>query len=265
MVAIFHNVTPVRYSPKSPVFGPDLWILSGRREGLCCGSPFTTLPRRSQIFGANMVDAQSSISVIVLDRSPIFLEGLRALFARTPSLNLRCACASASAAVTELAHQPAAILLVSAQFAVPDAVLLARRVCDVSPSTRIIFLANSDEFSAVVSRSKAISSVFIVSRAIEPDRLAWVVSTIATDNDVPRDLCGGGEPPAIDAGRGNDCARLTSRETEISRLVGEGLSNKHIAEHTRIREGTVKVHLYNIFQKLGVTNRVGLIRMLEMH
>ena len=48
---------------------------------------------------------------------------------------------------------------------------------------------------------------------------------------------------------------LTQRERQIARLVAEGLSNKEIARQLNVSDGTVKVHLYNIFQKLEITNR----------
>ena len=48
---------------------------------------------------------------------------------------------------------------------------------------------------------------------------------------------------------------LTCREREIIRLVAEGLSNKEIARQLNVSPGTVKVHLYNIFQKLEIRNR----------
>jgi two-component system nitrate/nitrite response regulator NarL len=210
-----------------------------------------------------MADRLASVSLVVLDRSPIFVEGLRALFTRHPGLAMRRVCQTIDSVLTTLSANRADILLVSAQLAVPDAVLLARRVKDVSPATRLLFMANSDSFASVVSRSKAISSVFIVSRAIEPDRLAWVIRRVAEGNDLPEGF--DVEPEAPEPAVRDDIrSKLTSREMEISNLVAEGLSNKLIAERFRIREGTVKVHLSNIFQKLGVGNRIGLIRMLEM-
>jgi len=51
---------------------------------------------------------------------------------------------------------------------------------------------------------------------------------------------------------------LTSRERQIVLVVSEGLSNKQIARRLRLTEGTVKVHLHNIYQKLGVSNRTSL-------
>jgi DNA-binding NarL/FixJ family response regulator len=51
---------------------------------------------------------------------------------------------------------------------------------------------------------------------------------------------------------------LTNREIEIVRLVATGLRNKQIADQLSITEGTVKIHLHTIFEKLGVSSRVEL-------
>jgi len=52
---------------------------------------------------------------------------------------------------------------------------------------------------------------------------------------------------------------LTSRERQIvSALLLEGLSNKGVGRKLNLSEGTVKVHLHNIYQKLGVKNRTAL-------
>jgi two-component system, NarL family, nitrate/nitrite response regulator NarL len=48
---------------------------------------------------------------------------------------------------------------------------------------------------------------------------------------------------------------LTAREREIAILVECGLRNKAIASELQLSEGTVKVHLHNIFQKLGIKSR----------
>jgi DNA-binding NarL/FixJ family response regulator len=55
--------------------------------------------------------------------------------------------------------------------------------------------------------------------------------------------------------------RLTQREAEVFRLVSQGLANKVVASQLRLREGTVKVHLHNIYRKLGITSRAGLVLM----
>lgn len=57
--------------------------------------------------------------------------------------------------------------------------------------------------------------------------------------------------------------RVTPRELEIVRLVANGLQNKEIATSLGLTEGTVKLHLHNIYQKLGVSNRVSLTLMAQ--
>ena len=56
---------------------------------------------------------------------------------------------------------------------------------------------------------------------------------------------------------------LTSREREIVLALAEGLSNKEVGRRLNISEGTVKVHLHNIYSKLGVSNRRAAIRRAE--
>jgi len=53
-------------------------------------------------------------------------------------------------------------------------------------------------------------------------------------------------------------SHLTRRELDIVRLIGDGLPNRIIARQLGLAEGTVKVHLHNIFQKLGIPNRTRL-------
>jgi two-component system nitrate/nitrite response regulator NarL len=52
---------------------------------------------------------------------------------------------------------------------------------------------------------------------------------------------------------------LSPREREIAMLVTRGLSNKEVARELGLRDGTVKIHLHHIFQKLGAKSRYRLI------
>jgi len=60
--------------------------------------------------------------------------------------------------------------------------------------------------------------------------------------------------------RGVSDVTLTAREREIAALVATGLSNKAIARTIGLSDGTVRIHLSNIYQKLGVSNRTALAR-----
>ena len=58
---------------------------------------------------------------------------------------------------------------------------------------------------------------------------------------------------------------LTNREFEISVLVAEGLSNKHIARRVGISEGRLKIHLCNTYRKLGGMNRASLTSVVDRY
>ena len=72
----------------------------------------------------------------------------------------------------------------------------------------------------------------------------YVIGQQSIDDDQPSD---------------DDGATLTRRESEVARLVSQGLSNKAVARKLGVQEGTVKIHLHNVFRKLGISNRTGLI------
>jgi DNA-binding NarL/FixJ family response regulator len=52
---------------------------------------------------------------------------------------------------------------------------------------------------------------------------------------------------------------LTPREIEIVRMIAQGLRNRVIAERLSISEGTVKIHLHNVYEKLGIDGRLELM------
>ena len=62
----------------------------------------------------------------------------------------------------------------------------------------------------------------------------------------------------------NEAAQVLSpREIEIIKQVAAGLRNVEIGKKLFISEGTVKIHLHNIYQKLGVDSRTKLARYAQ--
>jgi DNA-binding CsgD family transcriptional regulator len=57
---------------------------------------------------------------------------------------------------------------------------------------------------------------------------------------------------------------LSNRERQVTTLVCDGLSNKMIAQKLGVREGTVKIHLHNIYKKLGISSRNALAASLAL-
>jgi len=58
---------------------------------------------------------------------------------------------------------------------------------------------------------------------------------------------------------GNGKVPLTTRESEVARLVTEGLTNREIATKLGLSEHTIKNYIFRVFDKIGVSSRVGLL------
>ena len=167
-----------------------------------------------------------------------------------------------------MAREPAAVLLDSELLARP----IERQVGDIvglTGSGRVIVLtpvfAEDEEIALLKAGAKGCCR-----RGIDPESLQQVLSVTSnggvwvTRSLLPRLVTElrnyvqahrkPVEKPAEPA-----LSELTQREREIVRLIVEGASNKEVASALAISERTVKGHLSNVFQKLGVTDRLKLM------
>lgn len=85
---------------------------------------------------------------------------------------------------------------------------------------------------------------------IERDESAWILSHINQN----------GLQDKVTAQSELDDSDLTRREKEILNLIEMGMSNREMAEKLVIAEGTLKRHVANLYQKLGVHNRAQAIK-----
>ncbi len=67
------------------------------------------------------------------------------------------------------------------------------------------------------------------------------------------------QAPAVRLANAKGASLLSKREEEVVREVAEGLSNHDIAQQLHLSDHTVKNHLFHIFEKLGISNRVELV------
>jgi DNA-binding NarL/FixJ family response regulator len=60
-------------------------------------------------------------------------------------------------------------------------------------------------------------------------------------------------------------AALSPREREVMFLAANGFANKEIARELKVTEGTIKLHLHRVFQKLGIKSRFALTVLVRQH
>lgn len=206
------------------------------------------------------MNGPSKATILVADDHPVVLSGLTMLLRQAPGCEIVAACADGASALQRIEELEPTIACLDIEMPRLTGLDVLKMVRKLGLQTRIVILtASADE--AELADAAACGAWAVLHKDSAADALVECVAAVA----VGRRWVSSHESNHLTmnrAARGSPSHRettvLTMREQEITRLVAEGLSNKEIARTARISEGTVKIHLYNIYQKLGVSNRTSL-------
>ncbi|MER8751480.1 response regulator transcription factor [Mesorhizobium sp. M1050] len=154
-------------------------------------------------------------------------------------------------------HRPD-IVIVGLDMADPETTGLSARLKACSSALGIIFIVQPAG-RIDVKDIQALDSDGLVLEGISHRYLLECVSAVATgkkwiDNKIVQQLLMPETQP-------EPMSRLTGRETEIADLVSRGLRNKAIAQRLNVSEGTVKMHLHHVYEKLRLGGRAELAWM----
>ncbi|QOD93426.1 response regulator transcription factor [Chryseoglobus sp. 28M-23] len=125
------------------------------------------------------------------------------------------------------------------------------RIREQAPEVRVLVLTTYESDASILAAIEAGASGYLLKAAPAEELVAGVRSVaageVALSPSIAAQLVTRMREPAP--------AALTPRETEVLRLVAEGLSNRQIGERLFLGEATVKTHLLRTFEKLGVNDR----------
>jgi len=210
------------------------------------------------------------IRIVVADDHPIFRDGLCKLLALEEDFEVVGQAQDGRQVLEVLQEHEPDILLLDLKMPGLDGLATLQRLQAVKNKTRVIVLTASDdknEFvqamrlgtSGIVLKQTATELLIKSIRRVHAGEI-WLDSH--TTAAVIRQFVAADEPPPplapASAGRERERSPLSQREREIVALVAQGFKNKEMAEKMFISEQTVKNHLHNIFDKLGVSDRLEL-------
>lgn len=211
-------------------------------------------------------EARRSITILIADDHPIFRDGLRKLLATEKDFEVVGEAKDGEETLEMVREKEPDILLLDLRMPGRDGLSVLQRLKHVAARTKVIVLTASEDKSEFIQAMKhGCSGIVLKQTATE-----WLYKSIRkvqggeiwldsrTTAAVMRQFASPPKLP-VEPERGQqERSPLSKREREIVTLVAQGFKNKEIAERIFISEQTVKNHLHNIFDKLGVSDRLEL-------
>lgn len=201
-----------------------------------------------------------TLSLVLADPHPVFLLGMEQMLALEPDLEVRACCTTAEETLQAVCRHQPDLLTLDLHFPDRSGLHLLRELKKNAPPTRCIILtaALDDDQALEILRLEVPG---VVLKSMSPHLLVQCLRKVSAGGQwLEKQSVGRAVEKMLrrEAGARRIANILTPREIEIVRLVAEGQSNRPIADKLGLREGTVKIHLHNVYKKIGIDNRVDL-------
>jgi DNA-binding NarL/FixJ family response regulator len=204
---------------------------------------------------------RSSIKVLVADDHAVFRDGLRQLLESADDISVVGEASNGNQCVKMLDKFKPDILLLDLRMPEKDGLAVLTEVNFESLSTRVIVLTAAEDDRDVI-RAMRLGARGVVLKQSASDLLLKSIrqvheGEIWLDNRMTAEVIDAFKRSA-ESGQRREKPLLSDREKEVVQLVSQGFRNREIGEKLFISEQTVKNHLHNIFDKLGVSDRLEL-------
>ena len=190
---------------------------------------------------------------MLVDDHRLVRDGLSTLLAAAEDLEVVGTAADGAAVVGVAAECRPDVVLMDLSMPDVDGVAATRLLLAAQPDVRVVALTSFTEDRQVAAALEA-GAVGYLLKDSAPDALYDAVRAAHAGHAPIDPRVAGALLPGRRAGP-DVSAGLSARETEVLRLVAKGLANKQIARTLDISEHTVKVHLGNVFRRIGVSDR----------
>jgi len=203
-----------------------------------------------------------SISLILADDHPLILDGLENLFRLEPDFQILARCTDGVETLNAVRQHRPDVLILDIRMPRKDGLEVAHEMRKEELPTRVILLTGALDDKEMLEAAR-LGVPGIVLKEMAPHLLVQCVRKVyAGEPWIEKRSAGRILEKMLrrEAGTREVAEALTGREIAVVRMVASGLRNKEIADKLCISEGTVKVHLHNIYEKLKVDGRLALLR-----
>jgi DNA-binding NarL/FixJ family response regulator len=193
------------------------------------------------------------IRVAIADDHRVVRVGLEQLLATFDDVELVGSADGGAEAVEQATSQKPDVLLLDLSMPDLDGIEVTRRIAAASPDTRVVLFTSFSDRDQILQALDAGAIGYLLKDA-EPEAIHDALRAAAR-GEAPLAPKAAAELLASRAERSIGSVELTARERDVLRLVIAGDANKQIARKLGISEKTVKGHLTNLFQRIGVQDR----------
>jgi DNA-binding NarL/FixJ family response regulator len=201
-----------------------------------------------------------TIRLALADDHPIVLQGLEQLFQLEPDVEVVARCRDGVEALRQVRELTPDVLVLDLKMPGRDGIEVLSALQEAGTETKVVLLTGALTDDRLLE-SLRLGVGGIVLKDMAPELLIQAVRKVAGGGRWLETGLGGralSRLLARESAREEVRQALTPRELEIVRMVSAGLRNRAVADKLCISEGTVKVHLHNIYEKLSVTGRLEL-------
>src|SRR6266545_5577798 len=193
-----------------------------------------------------------TIKIILADDHALVIEGLRGLLAREPDMEVVATATDGEALLDELQYTRPDVVVLDLQMPARDGFSCLEAIRRQGLPVKVVILSAFGDGATLQTAWEQQADGFAL-KTDPPRQTVATIRNVAHGQIVfPRAV----RQATRDAGpRGGALGRLTERERDVLHLLAEGQTNAQIADRLAVQESTVKFHVQNIFQKLGVANR----------
>ncbi len=201
------------------------------------------------------------MNVLIAEDHPMFRDGLAALIGGRPGITKVRAVASGSEAIAVAESDPPDVAVVDLRMPGGDGISLISALVERFPTVRILVLTSSDDDRSISEAFAAGAHGYLLKSA-GPDEIAEAVVAVATGTAVLSD-----EVLAVLSRRSHQrpLPELTDREFEVLEALSAGRTTDSIARHLGMSAKTVRNHVSNVLNKLGVQDRTAAVVVAHRH
>lgn len=223
-----------------------------------------------KVEGDNMANNETKkIKLMIVDDHPFFRQGVCLYFEPLDDIEVISQAESGQNALNLLSENNIDLILMDLQMSGMDGIETTKKIIENHPDIKVLVLTSFNNWDKVYQALTSGASGYILKDA-QPEELIAAIRAVAAGGnyfgsqitgELMQRLTNTNKKESNNDGNKNDyqdpelIEPLTKREIDVLKLIGQGLSNRDIADELVLSEKTIKTHATNIYSKLQVNSR----------